>query len=96
MAMEVANEEIAMATQSSTELESFRRFLTEQLQGGNAKLSPEESVKAFRAYQDDLQRLRQDIQPALERSLQGESEPLDIEDVKARGRKRLAEKGITD
>ena len=85
-----------MATHSPTELESFHRFLTGQLQGGDAELSPEESVKAFRAYQDDLQRLRQDIQPALERSLQGESEPLDIEDVKARGRKRLAEKGITD
>ena len=85
-----------MATHSPTELESFHRFLTGQLQGGDAELSPEESVKAFRAYQDDLQRLRQDIQPALERSLHGESEPLDIEDVKARGRKRLAEKGITD
>lgn len=85
-----------MTTQSSTELESFHRFLTEQLQGGYAELSPEESVKAFRAYQDDLQRLRQDVRPALQRSLQGESEPLDIEDVKARGRQRLAEKGITD
>ena len=60
-----------MATQSPSELESFHEFLTRQLQGGDARLSPEESVKAFRAYQDDLQRFRQDIQPALQRSLQG-------------------------
>ena len=85
-----------MATQSPSELESFHQFLTERLQGGDADLSPEESVKAFRAFQDDLQRFRQDIHPVLQRSLQRESEPLDIEDVKARGRKRLAEKGITD
>jgi len=79
--MELVNEEIAVAPQSSTELKSFHRFLTEQLQGGDAGLSPEKSVKALRAYQDDLHRLRQDIQPALQRSLQGESDPLDIEDV---------------
>ncbi len=85
-----------MATQLPSELESFQRFLTEQIQGGDAELSPEESVKAFRAYQDDLQRLREDIQPALERSLKGERELFDINDVKARGRKRLAKKGITD
>lgn len=85
-----------MATQLPNELASFHRFLTEQLESGGTELSPEESVQAFRAYQGDLQRFREDIRPALQRSLRGESKPLDIEDIKARGRKRLEEKGITD
>ncbi len=44
----------------------------------------------------DLERLREDLAPALERSLRGESEPFDVEDIKARGRKRLEDMGITD
>ena len=53
---------------------------------------------ALAYYEDhrDLERLREDIRPALERSLRGESEPLDIDDIKTRGRERLRQKGITD
>ena len=88
--------ESLMAAQLPNELESFHQFLTEQLQHGAGELSPEESVKAFRAYQRDRERCREDIRPALERSLRGESEPLDVEGLKARVTKRLADKGITD
>jgi hypothetical protein len=85
-----------MATQIPTELESFHRFLTEQLKSGGTNLSPEESLEAFRAYQRDLERCREDVRPALQRSLRRESEPLDIEDIKARGRQRMQEKSITE
>jgi hypothetical protein len=85
-----------MATEPPTELETFHRFLTDQLAGGRSDLSPEESVKAFRAYQRDLERLREEIRPAVERSRRGESQPLDIEDLKARVTKKLAEGIITD
>lgn len=85
-----------MATESESELRAFCDFLQQRLEGGTVELSPEESVEAFRAYQRDLERLRKDVRPALERSLAGESEPLDIEDVKARGRRRFAQRGITD
>ena len=85
-----------MATQIPTELEFFHRFLTEQLKSGGTNLSPEKSLEAFRAYQRDLERCREDVCPALQRSLRGESEPLDIEDIKARGRQRIEEKGITE
>ena len=84
-----------MATQVPTELESFHRFLSQQLESGQKDLSPEGSVEAFRAYQRDLKRCRKDIRPALEQSLRGESEPLDIEDIKARGHRRMEEKGLT-
>ena len=43
-----------MATQIPTELESFHRFLTEQLRSGGSDLSPEKSLEAFRAYQRDV------------------------------------------
>ena len=85
-----------MATQLPNELESFHRFLAEQLKRGVVELSPEESVEAFRAHQRDLERCREEIRPALERSLRGESEPLDTEELKTRVTQRLADKGITD
>ena len=78
-----------MATESPSELEAFQAFLNRQLADGDPGLTPEESVEAFRAYQRDLERLREEIGPALERSRRGESEPLDMDDIKARGRKRL-------
>jgi hypothetical protein len=58
-----------MATPIPTELEFFHRFLTEQLKSGGTHLSPEESLEAFRAYQRDLERCREDVCPALQRSL---------------------------
>ncbi len=85
-----------MATQLPSELESFHRFLTEQLERGEPSLSPEQSVEAFRAYQRDLERCWEDIRPALQRSVRGESEPLDIEELKARVTQKLADRGITD
>lgn len=85
-----------MATELPSELKSFHWFLTEQLRRGDVSLSPEQSVEAFRAYQRDLERCREDIRPALERSVRGQSEPLDIEELKERVTKRLAAKGITD
>ena len=91
-----SDEGIPMAAQLPSEIESFHRFLTERLEQGEVNLSPEASVEAFRAYQRELERCREEIQPALERSLRGESAPLDIEEVKARVTKGLADQGITD
>ena len=85
-----------MATDTVTELEAFHKFLGERLKNGRCKLSVEQSVEAFRAYQRELQTLRQDLAPALEESARGNSAPLDIEQLKAEVREALAEKGITD
>jgi len=85
-----------MAAEPQSELDLFHQFLSEQLEDHGADLSPEESVQAFRAYQRDLKRLQGEVRPALERSLRGESESLDVDDLKARVTKRLADQGITD
>ena len=44
---------------------------------------------------EQLARFRSEIAPALESLDRGEGVPLDIEDIKARGRQRLADVGIT-
>ncbi len=86
-----------MSADNSSELVVFHRFLGDQIEGGSLELSPEESVQAFRAYQQDLERLRNDLKPAIDRFERGEPAiPLDIEDVKRRGRERLARQGITE
>ena len=85
-----------MATANQTELEVFHRFLGDRLNDGKRDLTVEETVEAFRAYQRDLQQLRQEIRPALERSLRGESKPFDAEELKDRVTRQLAEEGITD
>lgn len=44
---------------------------------------------------EQLARFRSDIAPAIASLDRGEGVPLDIEDIKARGRQRLADVGIT-
>jgi hypothetical protein len=83
-----------MATHSPSDLELFHRFLSERLR--DSTQTPEETVAAFRAEQQRIEELREELRPALERSQRGESGPIDINDIKACGRERLAAKGITD
>jgi hypothetical protein len=79
------------------QIETFYRFLGDQIQDDSVDLSPEECVEAFRAYQRDLDRIKEDLQPGLERIDRGEPGiPFDADDVKRRGRERLARDGITD
>lgn len=85
-----------MATQSPSELESFHRFLTEQLSGGRSDLSPEESVEAFRTYQRELKRIQEEIAPAVEAYKRGEGRPVDYEAIKDEVTQRLRERGATD
>jgi hypothetical protein len=79
------------------EIETFYQFLGQQIEGSSMDLSPEECVQAFRAYQRDLDRLKKHLQPSIDRSDRGEAAvPFDVDDVKRRGRERLAREGITD
>jgi hypothetical protein len=79
-----------------TELELFHRFLGERIGNGGRDLDLDGAVKAFRAYQDQLARLRQEIQPALEGSLRGECQPFDADALKQRLAEQLASRGITE
>ncbi len=85
-----------MSTEAITELELFHRFVGDALCNGGAELSPEETLAAFRAHERDLKKLRKDVQPSLDRSLRGDSKPLDLQKIKATVKKRLARRGITD
>jgi hypothetical protein len=79
-----------------TELAAFSQFVTERLQNGQSASNLEEAVQTFRAYQDDVERLRKHLAPALVESKRREAKPLNADDVKQRIRTRLAEHGITD
>ena len=81
---------------SVTELELFHRFVSERLANGGRQPSVEQCLAEFREYQRDVNRLREEIGPALESSLRGESRPFDVEGIKRRGRERLRERGISD
>lgn len=81
-----------MATDLRCELEEFHRYLGKELERGNGAWTIEQAVAEFRAYQEEPHRCREAIRPALEASLRGESEPLDMEDVKRRGRERYEER----
>ncbi|MBW3600205.1 MAG: hypothetical protein KY475_23395 [Planctomycetes bacterium] len=79
-----------------SEIHLFHQFLGERLQNYSPGVTPEEAVEDFRSYQAELERCRREIEPALERSLRGETRPFDVEQFEARVIQRLAEKGIVD
>lgn len=81
---------------TQTDLESFHKFVGGLLKQGKNKLTLKEGLAAYREYQNELKRLREELQPALEQSARGESEPLDIEAMKAEVTKKLADQGITE
>jgi hypothetical protein len=86
-----------MATEiSQNDMQSFYEFLGRRLQDGAGGLTPEESVREFRAYQTELARFKQETQLALEQSARGESKPLDLDALMRRVRARLANDGIAD
>jgi hypothetical protein len=67
-----------------SELELFHRFLDETIRNGGRDLGLDEALKSFRVYQEQLARLRQEIQPALDRSLRCECRPFDAAAFKQR------------
>jgi len=74
------------------ELSAFHLFLGRQLEVGG-DLSPEESVREYRAYQEEAKRLNEQIQSSID---SGEAKPLDREALMKRVQSRLAEKGIVE
>ena len=81
---------------TTTDLEAYHQFVEKLLEQGKRKMSVEESLSEFREYQKELERLREEIRPAMERSLRGESKSFNPEELKARVTRELEEKGITD
>ncbi|MCG8653181.1 MAG: hypothetical protein MI861_25295 [Pirellulales bacterium] len=80
-----------MAT-DNTEMESFHRFIGQQLENGGSGMTADEATKAFHAYQRDVERLRSHLQE----SEDDEGRELDSDALKQRVRSRLSSEGVTD
>ncbi len=85
-----------MPVDAKAELREFHGFLGRQLDNGGTAMTVEESVAEFRAYQEELRRCREAIRPALEASLRGESEPLNMQEIIDRVTRRLQQEGIPE
>ena len=70
-----------MSTQTSSDLVSFQTFLQHEINRGATERA-EDVLRRFRERQRDLERLRQDIQPALDQLDRGEGEPLDMDAIR--------------
>ena len=85
-----------MSTDSSSELVAFHHFLGQQIQRGDTQLSPEASVRAYRAYCEELERFRQDLAPSLAEADRGEARPLDVDALMRRVNQRIEQSKRTD
>ena len=78
------------------ELVDFYHFLGQRLENGETDVTPEQSVREFRLYQQELRRFIEQTQSGIAESERGESKPLDIDALMQRVRARLTEEGISD
>ena len=85
-----------MATETLTELELFHRFVGKELAAGNKRLSVQESLERFEAYQRDIVKLKEELQPALEAAARGEGRSIDWDEFFRRNERRLREMGIPE
>ena len=74
---------------SESPIQAFYQFLGRRLVGGDAELTPEQSVREFRLYQEELARFLRETEPALAQSRRGETRPLDVDAVMLRVQQRL-------
>jgi putative addiction module CopG family antidote len=76
----------------------FRPVMEQEVAAGKYASREElvaEAVRLLCEREHRVKELREEILPALECLDCGEAEPLDAEDIKARGMRRLAERGRT-
>ena len=74
---------------SESPIQAFYHFLGRRLNDGDADLTPEQSVREFRLYQEELDRFLRETEPAAAQSQRGETRPLDVDAVMLRVRERL-------
>lgn len=83
-----------MATDSTTsDFLAFRDFVGTLVETGRSDLTPEQSVSAFRDYQQQLARFQKENRAAVEQSERGEAKTLDVEALLDRVNARLAAEG---
>ena len=84
-----------MSGDTASELDAFQSFAHERLDAESYRVV-ESTLALYRERQRELERLREELRPALEQSERGESREIDFEQLMEEGRRRLAEEGITD
>ena len=84
-----------MSGDTASELDAFESFAHERLDAESYQVV-EHTLAQYRQRQRELERLREELRPALEQSRRGESRELDFDQLIAEERARLAEEGITD
>ena len=75
------------------DIHSFYEYLGRRIERGERELSPEESVREYRAYREELQRFMAESQSSFAQAKRGEHGPIDVDAVMERVSKRLSEKG---
>lgn len=78
---------------SQTPIQAFYEFLGRRLEAGADDLTPAESVREFQLYQEELRRLVQETQPAVEQSRKGAARPLDVDTIMQKVADRLDQQG---
>lgn len=78
-----------MSTDFATERDAFNAFVDKRLSRSLGLTTLEVALAEFRAYQRDLHRLRQKLQPSIEQADRGEGRPLDLDAVIDRVRQRV-------
>lgn len=72
------------AAVSESPIQAFYEFLGRRLHSGDTDLTPEQSVREFRLYQEELARFLRETEPAVAQSQRGETRPLDVDAVMLR------------
>jgi hypothetical protein len=78
-----------------SELDAYFDFVKTRLEGGGA-LESDASPDAYRAYQRDLEKLKGEVRPSVDRFQQGERRELDAGLLKDEVTRRLADEGVVD
>ena len=84
-----------MATELPNELETFRKFINQELATSSVSSVDELWIK-YQEYRSELAKFRAELDQSIAEADRGDAKPLDIDAFKAEITKKLAEKGITD
>jgi hypothetical protein len=76
---------------SESPIRAFYQYLGRRLDSAEPNFTPEQSVREFRLYQEELERFLRETEPAMAQSLRGETRPLDVDLVMSRVQQRLAQ-----
>ena len=79
-----------------TEVERLHRFLGQQIAAGHTDLTVAQALEQFQAYLHDIERLREELRPAMEEVAGGEYGPIDWDAFLQRADERLRERGVPE